>query len=750
MKTIKNYWKVISTKWHWMLFTMISVFVVAGFYLFVKPTVYQSTAVVKIDLLNQSVNSNVTAKDISAEVETIKSKALFEKALAKTNFSVSYFIKGNFRNTEIFNHAPFTVDSLITNPGFDKRTYCFQYVDAKHNSVIYSTATTDKTIVGTFGKQIKDDGCSFTVNKSNNKNYFNDYDWGFSLYSFAALTKELYNSNYKVLTTTDRPNANVVKVSYTHSVPEKASVLVNAIVNTYIDQINNDNHSYANNTNEYLDDQLADYAEKLHQSTKQINQFKSKNDFMDLYQTSDATYKTLGALEVQNVDINLKLTSLDRLSEYLRHSSSDSYIAPDLDEIKNNAFGEAINRFNQNLRDKKRVTAAGSNKEQLAEIENDIDAERTFLVESVNNTRKKLILQKQTISSSINTERASVGELPNKQSKLQEISRDYYLNERIYNFLADKKAQLVVLQNPFELTNKFIESAEPAFYPEEKTSPLFFILVLAIAFVFGSVIACVAYAKRKIHSPADLRDQKSIPFIGQIEILQDIKGAYQSFTALSTKIQCNLDEGKHQIITVTSSRKGEGKTFIASHIARTLAAQNKKVLLIDANTFNPKVHELFSMEQENGLTDYYSNKATISDCIHTTSIDQLDILPAGLDTNPVSHLISSDKTKSLLDQLSPQYDAIVIDTPEVEEHIDAIPFMKWSDLNLFVVKSDTQRAELIKHAEILKEEYRLKEVKFLLNAIKKNRNHIGFMRNNKEYKIKGNKYIPRIANLFVW
>jgi capsular exopolysaccharide synthesis family protein len=749
MKTIKNYWKAISTKWHWLLFTMITVCVVAGFYLFVKPTVYQSTAVVKIDLINQSVNNNANAKDIAAEVETIKSKSLFEKALATTDFNVAYFIKGNFRNTEIYNHAPFTIDSLITKPGFDKRAYYFQYLDASHFSINYSTPTTDKTIVATFGKLIKDDGCSFIINKSKNKNYFNEYEWGFNLYSTAALSKELYNANYKVITTNDRPNANVVKVSYTYPVPEKASVLVNAIVNTYIDQINNDNHSYANNTNEYLDDQLADFAEKLHHSTKQINQFKSNNDFMDLYQSSDATYKTLGQLEVQNVDINLKLTSLDRMSEYLRHSSSDSYIAPDLDEIKNNAFGEAINRFNQNLREKKKLTASG-NTDQLAQVQTDIDAERAFLVECVNNTRKKLILQKQSLTASINSERASVGELPNKQNNLQSLSRDYYLNERIYNFLADKKAQLVVLQNPFEQTNKFIESAEPAFYPEEKTSPLFFILVIVAALVLGSVAAMVAYAKRKIQSPADLRDQKSIPFIGQVEILQDIKGAYQSFTALSTKIQCNLEAGKNQIITVTSSRKGEGKTFIASHIARTLAAQHKKVLLIDANTFNPKLHELFSMEQESGLTDYYSNKAAISECVHTTSIDQLDILPAGLDTNPVSHLISSDKTKTLLDQLSPQYDAIVIDTPEVEEHIDAIPFMKWSDLNLFVVKSDTQRAELIQHAEILKEEYRLKEVNFLLNAMKKDRNHIGFMRNNKEYKIKGNKYIPRIANLFVW
>jgi len=359
MKIIRNYWKAISTKWHWLLFTTITVCVIAGFYVFVKPTVYQSTAVVKIDLINQSINNTANAKDIAAEVETIKSKSLFEKALATTDFNVAYFIKGNFRNTEIYNHAPFTVDSFTSKPGFDKRAYYFQYLDANHFSINYSTPTTDKTIVATFGKLIKDDGCSFIINKSNNKNYFNEYEWGFNLYSTAALTKELYNANYKVITTNDRPNANVVKVSYTHPVPEKASVLVNAIVNTYIDQINNDNHSYANNTNEYLDDQLADYAEKLHHSTKQINQFKSNNDFMDLYQSSDATYKTLGQLEVQNVDINLKLTSLDRLSEYLRHSSSDNYIAPDLEEIKNNAFGEAINRFNQNLREKKKTNSIG-------------------------------------------------------------------------------------------------------------------------------------------------------------------------------------------------------------------------------------------------------------------------------------------------------------------------------------------------------------------------------------------------------
>jgi len=196
MKTLNNYWKAISSKWHWMLFTMITVCVIAGFYVFVKPTVYQSTAVVKIDLINQSVNNN-NQKDISAEVETIKSKSLFEKALASTNFQVEYFIKGNFRNTEIYNHSPFTVEQLKTKPGFDQRAYYFQYLDANHYSINYSTNTTDKTIVATFGKEIKDDGCSFIINKSNNKNYFNEYDWGFHIYSSAALTKELYNTNYK-------------------------------------------------------------------------------------------------------------------------------------------------------------------------------------------------------------------------------------------------------------------------------------------------------------------------------------------------------------------------------------------------------------------------------------------------------------------------------------------------------------------------------------------------------------------------
>ena len=75
--------------------------------------------------------------------------------------------------------------------------------------------------------------------------------------------------------------------------------------------------------------------------------------------------------------------------------------------------------------------------------------------------------------------------------------------------------------------------------------------------------------------------------------------------------------------------------------------------------------------------------------------------------------------------------------------------MKWSDLNLYVVKADSTREELIANAEMVKEEYRLQEVYFVLNGMNEKRNHTGYL-NQKSFKSKRKKLIPQITSLFAW
>lgn len=251
-----------------------------------------------------------------------------------------------------------------------------------------------------------------------------------------------------------------------------------------------------------------------------------------------------------------------------------------------------------------------------------------------------------------------------------------------------------------------------------------------------------------IQVPEDLRSSSAIPVIGQINRLNDNETAYRDFTALSTRILMNHPERQSWVITVTSSRKGEGKSFIATQLARTLAAQDKKVILVDLNTYDPRLGQWFEARTGNGIREVYTHQCSLQDAIQLTSIPSLDVITAGRSDQAISHLISGKRTNEILEELRSQYDVVLIDTPEVGEFVDAIPFMKWSDMNLYVVRAESGKEELIANAEMVKNEYRLEEIYYVLNAMKEKRNHTGYLRPIKQ-RVSGKRNpLTQLTNLF--
>ena len=172
--------------------------------------------------------------------------------------------------------------------------------------------------------------------------------------------------------------------------------------------------------------------------------------------------------------------------------------------------------------------------------------------------------------------------------------------------------------------------------------------------------------------------------------------------------------------------------------------------MIDLNTYKPCLGQLFDARGSEGISEVYINHRSIQDVIQLTSIPNLDIITAGIENSPLGHLVATRRTKEIIDELKSQYDAVIIDTPEVGEYTDAIPFMKWSDLNLYVVRADSGRDELIANAEMIKEEYRLQEVHFVLNAMKEKRNHTGYISTGKLKASINKRTTPQLTNLFVW
>ncbi|HEX7239412.1 MAG TPA: polysaccharide biosynthesis tyrosine autokinase, partial [Longimicrobiaceae bacterium] len=117
-------------------------------------------------------------------------------------------------------------------------------------------------------------------------------------------------------------------------------------------------------------------------------------------------------------------------------------------------------------------------------------------------------------------------------------------------------------------------------------------------------------------------------------------------------------------IVVTSPSMGEGRTTVASNLAITFAQQGMRVLLVDCDLRRPRLHSLFGVPREPGLTHFVLGQGAIGEVVRSTGVEGLSVLPAGIlpPMNP-SDLLGGALMRSALDQLSAHFDLLILDTP---------------------------------------------------------------------------------------
>ena len=197
----------------------------------------------------------------------------------------------------------------------------------------------------------------------------------------------------------------------------------------------------------------------------------------------------------------------------------------------------------------------------------------------------------------------------------------------------------------------------------------------------------------------------------------------EEFRTLRTNIQFSMIDKELKTLMVTSSKQGEGKSTIAANLAVVFASQGKKVLLVDADMRNPSLHKLFKVRNQQGLTSILTTKnRQITNLLHKTSQENLELLTSGiLPPNP-SELLASQRMSQFIETVKQEYDLIVFDMPPVNIVTDAQVMGNKADGTVFVI-----RKEVADLSEILK-------AKELLNLVQAN--VLGAVFNSKE-RIKG-------------
>ncbi|MBD2872140.1 CpsD/CapB family tyrosine-protein kinase [Paenibacillus arenilitoris] len=173
----------------------------------------------------------------------------------------------------------------------------------------------------------------------------------------------------------------------------------------------------------------------------------------------------------------------------------------------------------------------------------------------------------------------------------------------------------------------------------------------------------------------------------------------EGYRLLRTNIEFATNDDKPQIIMVSSSEPGEGKSTTCANMAVTFAQANKRVLVIDADLRKPAQHYIFSVSNHKGLTTVLSTRLEPQEVIQRTSTDNLSVLAAGPTPHNPSELLSSKEMGGLLETLRHAYDLIIIDTPAIMSVTDAQIVAAQSDGVVLVIDSGKVKKEVVLKAK---------------------------------------------------
>jgi capsular exopolysaccharide synthesis family protein len=184
----------------------------------------------------------------------------------------------------------------------------------------------------------------------------------------------------------------------------------------------------------------------------------------------------------------------------------------------------------------------------------------------------------------------------------------------------------------------------------------------------------------------------------------------EQYRSTRTNLYFLTKKSEKKILTVTSPRKGAGKTTTLMNLAISMVKGNEKVLIIDANYRNPSIHTTLKLNNNTGLVDLLRGNYSFQEVVHKTHIEGLHVLTSGDTRISTLEEVGTNKMTELLNVVSTEYDTVLIDAPSVLDAAETRFLASKSDgviliTNRYVTKSDeiikTKKALAVAKANII-------------------------------------------------
>ena len=708
------------------------------------PTIYKNSMQISLDIQEdrsrprnerfQSINFSNGASNLENELGKMNSFPLVKSTLSNLNYEVSYHIQETpfkiktlqelpYRvSRELFKDSPFTVDfyrshnqlinisffiNILSDTTFrlkavGEKVPSFNYIDNKIKDRVPQINLNKKY---NFGEIIESDHYKFYIELKDTAHFAgkkgSKYFFRFHHMDYLTLS---YLSNLTIEPTS--PTSSLINISLTGTHYKKITEFLNELAQAYINKDLQDKNREAKSTIDFIENQISDVASSLDYTDNTLEQFRSQHRIVDLDFQGQRMYERLNDLESQKASMLMQKRYYEEIREYINKNKVSDLMAPSSMNINDPNLNTLISRLTDLNAERKDLATQSRKNLFEGELEDRIENLKNTVLENVNTNLKNIDISLDDMNYRINKLSEELSALPSKELRYQAIKRKFELNDEIYTYLLTKRAEAQIAQASNFPAYEMVDPARNLDYSViAPNSTLNYLLAMIIGFIIPTAFILLGdFFNTKIRTSMDIEHITNLPVVGNIAHNKKyVNGLIQfnhslvseSIRMLRTNIQI-LNGKTNQIILVTSSNSNEGKTFSSINLAQSFSLLNKKTLLIGNDLRKPKLAKLLNLSKEKGLSTFLADVNEANEIVQHTENPYLDIITEGpLAPNP-TELIASSKLGSLFEHLRSIYEYIIIDTSPIGIVPDSKLIMKYSDINLLMVRqSKTKKQELI-------------------------------------------------------
>ena len=508
------------------------------------------------------------------------------------------------------------------------------------------------------------------------------------------------------ITTTSKATS-VVTVSLKNSNTQRGKDYIDKLLEMYNINANNDKNEVAQKTAEFIDERIGIISKELGSTERDLENFKRSAGITDLSSEAQIALTGNAEYEKKRVENQTQINLVMDLQRYLQGTEYE--VLPSNVGLQDAGVAGAIDRYNEMVAERNRLlrTSTESNP-AIVNLSSSIRAMRGNIQTTLDATLKGLEITKADLAREAGRYSRRISDAPTQERQFVSIARQQEIKSGLYLMLLQKREENAIVLAAIANNAKIIDEAQADGTP---ISPKRMMIYLA-ALVFGigipvGVIYLIGMTKFKIEGRADVEKLTSIPVIGDVPLADEKNGSIavfenqnnlmsETFRNVRTNLQFMLENGKN-VILVTSTISGEGKSFVSANLAISLSLLGKKVVIVGLDIRKPGLNKVFNIpKKEHGITQFLTNPAmNLMDMVQPSDINKnLYILPGGTVPPNPTELLARDGLEKAIETLKQNFDYVILDTAPVGMVTDTLLIGRVADLSVYVCRADyTRKAE---------------------------------------------------------